>query len=273
MSDRSQSKLNPVLVLFIVCVLLFVGAVSAVPISKFTADPQIGEAPLTVTFAETSGDATIVNWQWDFGDGTAILDGKDSKPFTHVFEIDKEYTVKLTVTNDKSEKASASQTITVSKPASTATLTVVGTGTIALKPISAKGIVSAEPVDIKSLSLATVTVASIEITKDMVVTTKTVQIFPEAKVQVSENTETVMQSSTTGNAETHTPVLELYYGYEKSKYEPWQYYYRVDDISKNPCRVVRADFATKRVWIEYVDPAAITAIVNAGTIPAYGALP
>jgi PKD repeat protein len=346
------------MIILFITFLLIIGTVSALPIAKFTSDPQIGEAPLTVTFADTSGDATIVSWLWDFGDGTT---GTESKPFTHTFEVDKEYLVKLTVTNDKSEIATESQTITVTKvPAvtnppvaaftadkttgaailtvkftdqstnrsdvwlwdfgdgktateqnptheftkvqkytvslmakngigedtvtkseyitatastSTATLAIVGTATIALKPISTKGVVSAEAVDIKALSLSTVTVASIEITKDMAVTKKTVQIFPEAKVQLSENTETVMQSSATGNAETHTPVLELYYGYQTSANAPWQYYYRVDDISKNPCRVVRAEFATRKVEIMYVDPALITAIVNAGTIPDYGALP
>lgn len=97
---------------------------------------------------------------------------------------------------------------------------------------------------------------------------KTLQTYPDAEVWISEDTETIMQLKSISG-----PFLEIYYGYQRSAMEPWQYYYRVEDISKNPCRVVRADFATKRVWIEYVDPAAITAIVNAGTIPAYGALP
>jgi hypothetical protein len=116
-----KMKRSWMIILFITF-LLIIGTVSAIPVAKFTADPLIGEAPLTVTFADTSGDATIVNWLWDFGDGTT---GPESKPFTHVYETAGEYTVTLTVVDEKGEKASENQLIKV-----TAAEAAVGTATV-----------------------------------------------------------------------------------------------------------------------------------------------
>jgi hypothetical protein len=126
MPDRSYLKVKPVLIIsiFFICLLL-IGTVSALPVAKFTADPMIGEAPLTVTFTDTSGDVTITGWSWDFGDGTVIFEGKDSKPFTHVYEKTGEYTVTLTVVDEKGEKASENQLIKV-----TAAEAAVGTATV-----------------------------------------------------------------------------------------------------------------------------------------------
>jgi hypothetical protein len=97
---------------------------------------------------------------------------------------------------------------------------------------------------------------------------KTLQTFPDAEVLVSEDTETVMQTKSIAG-----PALELYYGYQVSALEPWRYYYKVESLAENPCRVIQADFVLKTVSIHYVDVSQIQAIIDAGVLPDYGALP
>jgi len=46
---------------------------NALPTASFTATPETGEAPLTVSFdagASDDTDGTIVSYEWDYGDGT-----------------------------------------------------------------------------------------------------------------------------------------------------------------------------------------------------------
>jgi len=63
--------------------------------SKFTAKPTAGNAPLFVTFTDTSyGNPTA--WSWDFGDGLTSL---EQNP-THTFNDAGLYKVSLTVTRD-----------------------------------------------------------------------------------------------------------------------------------------------------------------------------
>ncbi|AEH60073.1 S-layer-related duplication domain protein [Methanosalsum zhilinae DSM 4017] len=80
------------------------------PVAAFTAQPQEGEAPLTVTFTDQSEHA--VSYQWDFGDGTTSTDASP----THTYEEAGEYTVTLTVENEIGETDSAQRTITVQEP-------------------------------------------------------------------------------------------------------------------------------------------------------------
>ena len=62
------------------------------PAAHFTADPVIGEAPLSVRFTDCStGD--ITSWNWDFGDGQASILGNPSHTYTSV----DNYTVTLKV--------------------------------------------------------------------------------------------------------------------------------------------------------------------------------
>ena len=63
--------------------------------ADFTADPERGEAPLTVTFTDKSVRA--VKYKWEFGDTTT---SKVSNPEPHIYYIPGEYSVALTVESD-----------------------------------------------------------------------------------------------------------------------------------------------------------------------------
>ena len=66
----------------------------AVPEAEFTADPTIGESPLTVQFTdESTGDPAT--WRWDFGDGETLTEQHPS----HTYASAGTYSVSLTVSN------------------------------------------------------------------------------------------------------------------------------------------------------------------------------
>jgi PKD repeat protein len=83
------------------------------PKLKLTVTPTTGDAPLKVTAVDTARDESVVEWVFDFGDGTNIT--QTSNTAQHTYEFDGEYTVSLTVTNDKGAKATESVIVTVSK--------------------------------------------------------------------------------------------------------------------------------------------------------------
>ncbi|HYO22852.1 MAG TPA: PKD domain-containing protein [Flavisolibacter sp.] len=67
------------------------------PAASFSADRTTGCFPLAVNFtdASTPGTGTIVNWVWDFGDGTTST--QQNPP--HIYTAGGNYTVTLRVTN------------------------------------------------------------------------------------------------------------------------------------------------------------------------------
>ncbi len=89
-----MKKLNVFIVVVLMCLLL-VGTVCADrPIkAAFKTDVKEGLAPLTVHFTESSNNKDIVEWNWEFGDGTKST---EQNP-THVFEGVGKYNVVLTV--------------------------------------------------------------------------------------------------------------------------------------------------------------------------------
>jgi hypothetical protein len=98
---------------------------------------------------------------------------------------------------------------------------------------------------------------------------KSLQVYPESKVSVSEDTQTVMQQSISPTS----PKAELYYGYQNDYGVPWMYYYKVENCDATKCRVVRAEFLTRKVWIEEINLDTGSALAIAPTIPTYQDLP
>ncbi|WP_449405441.1 PKD domain-containing protein [Methanosarcina lacustris] len=78
-----------------------------VPVANFTSDVASENAPLTVTFTDTSTGFPTA-WSWDFGDGTTST---DQNP-VHTYTSAGDYTVTLTVSNADGT-ASKDGTITV----------------------------------------------------------------------------------------------------------------------------------------------------------------
>jgi PKD repeat protein len=70
----------------------------AAPAANFTGIPVSGEAPLTVSFSDTSAGAPD-SWSWDFGDGTTST---DQHP-THTYTNPGTYDVSLTVAAGEDE--------------------------------------------------------------------------------------------------------------------------------------------------------------------------
>lgn len=90
-----------------------------------TADFTYTTNDLTVDFTDqsTDFDGSIVEWSWNFGDGSSSTDQNPS----HTYAADGTYTVSLTVTDDGGETGSTSQDVTVSSGSSSGiTLTATG---------------------------------------------------------------------------------------------------------------------------------------------------
>ncbi len=86
------------------------------PIASFITEPASGDAPLTVTFDADQThdpDGQIVNYEWDFGDGSIDESGAI---VNHLFTEAGSYNVVLTVTDDDGLQAAASDTVEVVVP-------------------------------------------------------------------------------------------------------------------------------------------------------------
>jgi len=81
------------------------------PVARLSVSPTTGAAPLAITASgngSTDSDGTIVQYDWDFGDGTAA----SGPTAQHAYATVGEFTVKLTVTDDQGAKGAASATVT-----------------------------------------------------------------------------------------------------------------------------------------------------------------
>ena len=87
------------------------------PSASFTADIETGEAPLTVTFTNTS-TGTVESFAWDVN-GDGIPENTTDDPFVFTYDTPGTYNATLTV-NGADTSSTASQTITVTEPAPTA---------------------------------------------------------------------------------------------------------------------------------------------------------
>lgn len=82
---------------------------AAPPKVKLVVSPLSGDSPLTITYNENSGDNTITNWSYDFGDGI-IQYGKIGN---YTYGFGGTYNLILTVRNSLGETATDSTIITV----------------------------------------------------------------------------------------------------------------------------------------------------------------
>jgi PKD repeat protein len=89
------------------------------PSTAFTVSPTAPESGDPVIFTAgdvtTTGGATIVQWQWNFGDGSDVVSETDAST-SHTFPVStvsRTYVVRLTVTDSQGRTATASRDITV----------------------------------------------------------------------------------------------------------------------------------------------------------------
>jgi N-acetylmuramoyl-L-alanine amidase/PKD repeat protein len=121
-------------------------AANVVPIAK-PGGPYTGTSGVNITFdgsASTDSDGTIAEYQWDFGDGTVLTNGKMP---THAYASAGAYTVKLKVKDDDgalSTEATVAVTVNgviVQQPANT-TIIANTTSFIGYTEVSADQLVS-----------------------------------------------------------------------------------------------------------------------------------
>ena len=87
------------------------------PTASFTATPASGPPPLAVTFdasASRDGDGSISTYAWDFGNGATGA----GRTVEHTYEDSGAFEVSLTVTDDDSAQASATNEVVVNVPPS-----------------------------------------------------------------------------------------------------------------------------------------------------------
>jgi len=84
-----------------------------------------GTAPFTVRFSEDSGDATTVSWLWEFGNEDAF----DKQRGEYTYDRAGEYTLQLTVSNEKGESSVDATRIVVTGVVETQTPTPTPTVT------------------------------------------------------------------------------------------------------------------------------------------------
>jgi Tol biopolymer transport system component len=94
-------------------IVLVAAACGGPPVATLGADATSGQAPLKVTFANTSQNAT--EFRWDFGDGATIATVKPTDPASHEYTKAGAYTVTLTAVKkgDPPETNAASVTVAV----------------------------------------------------------------------------------------------------------------------------------------------------------------
>lgn len=82
------------------------------PSASITLDSETGTAPVTLEFSaeeSTDPDGNITSYRWQFGDGTTSRGSEVS----HRYEQAGEYTVQLTVTDDRDGKDTAETTVEI----------------------------------------------------------------------------------------------------------------------------------------------------------------
>jgi len=139
--------------------------------------------------------------------------------------------------------------------------------TIAIKTINKYGTISQHEVKETDLSLVAAQTVLIELTKTGKLTQKkTMQIYPLPSIQISSDfsgtTNTMQRTATSGY-----PLLEVYYGYQKSTKVPWEYYFRVEKVDGDYAYIIFGNFYEKSVTLNKISIASYDAILSSGKIP------
>jgi PKD repeat protein len=89
----------------------YITAIPIAPVASFstTPSPATGNAPLLVTFTDTSTGGTPDTWDWDFGDGSPHSNVQNP---THTYTVPGSYTAQLTVSN-AGGSSSATQPVSI----------------------------------------------------------------------------------------------------------------------------------------------------------------
>jgi PKD repeat protein len=84
---------------------------SGAPTASFYYSPSTPTALMPVNFdgSASTASGSIVNWAWDFGDGTTGT----GRTVIHSYRAEGAYVAKLTVTDDRSQKASTTEDVTI----------------------------------------------------------------------------------------------------------------------------------------------------------------
>lgn len=99
--------------------------------ATFTASPTSGTAPLNVRFEATPDPDNaydIDEYAWNFGDGSSVYYGR---VISHVFSNAGTYTVKMTVTDEKSKTYTATRSNYITVTAASKTVAPTATPTVA----------------------------------------------------------------------------------------------------------------------------------------------
>ena len=82
------------------------------PTAAFTADPEMGEIPLTVRFDASASTGEIVSYAWDFGDGNTGSGVRTQ----HTYTAAGRYVVRLTVRDRQGRVATAERAVLAYPP-------------------------------------------------------------------------------------------------------------------------------------------------------------
>jgi uncharacterized delta-60 repeat protein len=119
--------------------------VAPTPVLRVLTNPAVAGAPVAFDGASSSDlDGSVTSYSWDFGDGSTATGATVS----HTYASDGDYTVRLTVTDDKGVPASTTQTLTVTpdeslNPAFRATISRLGVTPKAFRAANKGGSISA----------------------------------------------------------------------------------------------------------------------------------
>ncbi len=87
--------------------------INRTPVAGFlAATPDCAGQSITLTDKSTTADGKIVQWHWDYGDGT-VDDFTTNQPATHVYAAANAYNIQLTVTTDGGCTATSAQAIII----------------------------------------------------------------------------------------------------------------------------------------------------------------